>query len=93
MDTREKISALERRYTELRTDVDKDKKSLRSKESELLELLQELMPLQNAFLGSVINNLQAKIRTLETEQDASISTSPNPAEQEQVDQRENNIES
>ena len=67
MDTREKISKLETRYTELKAEVDEAKNALRSKEAELLELLQELMPLQNAFLGTVINGLQARIRTLETE--------------------------
>lgn len=54
----EKIAGLEKQYTELKLNLDIKQKELHKCEHDLLECLQELMPLQNTYLKNIINTLQ-----------------------------------
>jgi len=63
--TQEKIKACEDKYKELILALDSSKKQVHCCESDLIECMQNLMPLQNMYLTNIIVELQKKITELE----------------------------
>ena len=59
-----RIKELENQYKELSNNVASSTNKVVEDERALLKCLQQLMPLQNAYLGSIINALQKQIETL-----------------------------
>jgi hypothetical protein len=59
-----RIKELEDQYKELAANVTASTAKVIDDERALLKCLQQLMPLQNAYLGSIIQVLQKQIETL-----------------------------
>jgi hypothetical protein len=61
-DLKERIVAMETQYKEITSKLQTSQKVLFENEHEMLVCLQNLMPLQNAFFRSIIENLQKQLK-------------------------------
>lgn len=57
-----KITDLEQQYKEIDANLTETRKKVQTYETSLLTCLQQLMPLQNAYLSNVINSLQKQLQ-------------------------------
>jgi hypothetical protein len=82
----QRIKDMEAKYKELNTTLQESKAKVIADESDLLTCLQELMPLQNAYLGGIIQAQQKQLSEL------SIDEAPaKPVATPRVRTRQNNV--
>ena len=67
----QRIKDMEAKYKELNTTLQESKAKVIADESALLTCLQELMPLQNAYLGGIIQAQQKQLSELSTDESPS----------------------
>lgn len=64
----QRIKDMEAKYKELNTTIQESKAKVIADERALLTCLQELMPLQNAYLGGIIQAQQKQLSELSTDE-------------------------